>query len=149
MLQRSGLGFVLAFLSVIITTAWVMAANAMPQMDRFGDYEIHVSPFNSTFLSPAIAQSYNIERSPNQALINIAVLKQTKSVEAELDVQVSNLMGQKTELQPRLVDEGDAKYYLAAFGITNDEVLHFDISVIPHNENSGHTVRFSQKFYVE
>ena len=149
MLQRSGLGFVLAFLTIIITTAWVMAAKAMPQMERFGDYEVHVSPFNSTFLNPAIAKSYNIERAPNQALINIAVLKARKTVEAQLDVQVSNLLGQTTELQPQLVDEGDAKYYLAPFGITNDEVLHFNIKVTPDNENTGHTIRFSQKFYVE
>ena len=45
---------------------------------RFGDYEVHFSAFNSTFVSPEIAKVYQLQRSPRHGLVNISVLNVKK-----------------------------------------------------------------------
>ncbi|CAM3488092.1 DUF4426 domain-containing protein [Parendozoicomonas haliclonae] len=139
-----------ALIAMLLPFAFAVTAQASQPMgseEKFGDYVVYSSAFNSTFLTPDIAKSYGIERAKNQALINVSIMKDGKGVEADVQAETSNLMGQKNTLKTWLVDEGDAKYYLASFKITNDEVLHFTIKVSPKGTNLSHTVRFSQKFY--
>ena len=123
------------------------ADSTFSREQHFGEYVVHFNAFNSTFLIPDIARSYGIERAPDQALLNITILKQGKAVKADLQVEAANLLGQKNKLKPWLIDEGSAKYYLASFKITNDEVLHITIMVKPEGSAARHTIRFSQKFY--
>ncbi len=119
------------------------------QSSTFGDYELHYSAFNSKFLLPDVARAYGIERSNRLGLINISLLKSGKPVKADVKVEAANLMAQRTELKPWLVDEGNAIYYLATFKHTNDELLHFTIRASPENSKLSETVKFSQKFYKE
>ena len=110
-------------------------------------FTIHYSAFNSTFLLPDIARSYNIERSSKLGLINISVLKNGKPVKAEVKIESANLMAQKFNLKTWLIDEGDAMYYLASFPISNDELLHFTLQISPDGSKRSKTITFSQKFY--
>ena len=115
----------------------------------FGDYVVHYNAFNSTVLLPDVAKAYDFERSKTLGLINISVLKNGKPVKAEIKVQSANLLGQRRTLNYRLIDEGDAIYYMAEFTFTNDELLHFTLRVTPENSRMTETIKFTQTFYAQ
>lgn len=118
---------------------------------RFGDYEVHYSAFNSTFISPDIAGQYGLERSPRHGIVNIAIRNLSKSqvgeaVAGQLQGSVSNLLGQRAALDFKVVREGEAIYYLAGFRFSGQELLKFSIDVTPQG-GKRETVRFEQTFY--
>ena len=119
---------------------------------RFGDYEVHFSAFNSTFIAPDIAKAYELERSSKHGLVNIAVrhVKDSeigKAVTANLDGKHKNLLQQSVPLKFREVKEGSAVYYLAGFRFSNEEMLEFSIDVKPEGSDRSYPVKFRQKFY--
>lgn len=119
---------------------------------RFGDYEVHFSAFNSTFIAPEIAKAYKLERSPKHGLVNIAVRNVKDSevgtaVTALLEGQHKNLLQQSVPLQFMEVKEGTAVYYLAGFRFSNEEMLEFSIDVKPEGSDKSYPVTFRQTFY--
>ena len=113
----------------------------------FGDYVAHISAFNSGFISPDTAKIYNIERSGKVGLINISVLKGDRPVKASVKVVVTNLMTQKRTVPARLIEEGQALYYLATFPHSNEETLRFSVEIEPEHRSERKRIEFSQKFY--
>lgn len=122
------------------------------QFKTMKDIEVHYVAFNSTFLAPKIASSYNIKRNGYLAVINISVLDSSSlgkpALEAEVEGQAKNLIGQMQKLTFREVKEGDAIYYLAELPVTHEETFTFDIDVKSGNKGSG-KLQFTQKFFVE
>lgn len=135
-------------LAVALTMGLAFSATiAKANEHSFGDYVVHFNAFNSTFLHPKVASTYSIERSSTHGLINTSVLKRGKPVKADVVVESANLMAQKKNLKTWLIDEGDAMYYMSSFKFTDDELLHFTITVQPEGSRMKETVKFSQKFY--
>ncbi len=136
--------------------ALLLACAALPanaeQLINIKDVEVHYSAFNSTFLTPQVANSYKLTRNGYSAVLNISVLDTSTAgkpaVEAKLSGQVKNLIGNMRELEFSEVKEGNAIYYLAEFPISNEEDLSFDIDVNAGLKGAG-KLRFTQKFYVE
>ncbi|MGB1271579.1 MAG: DUF4426 domain-containing protein [Endozoicomonas sp.] len=138
--------------------AVIQASEAIPEARemsgkpaRFDDYEVHYSAFNSTFIAPDIAGQYGLERSPRRGIVNIAIRNLSKTqvgeaVAGQLQGSVSNLLGQKTALDFKVVREGEATYYLAGFRISGQELLKFSIDVTPQG-GKRETVQFEQAFY--
>lgn len=122
------------------------------QFKNIKDIEVHYVAFNSTFLEPKIANSYNIPRNGYVAVINISVLDKASlgkpAIEANISGEAKNLIGQTQQLTFREVKEGDAIYYLTELSITHEETFTFDIDVKAGNKGSG-KLKFTQKFYVE
>jgi hypothetical protein len=122
------------------------------QFKTMKDIEVHYVAFNSTFLTPKVASSYNIKRNGYLAVINISVLDSSSlgkpALEAKVKGQAKNLIGQTQRLNFHEVKEGDAIYYLAELPITHEETFTFDIDVKAGNKGSG-TLKFTQKFFVE
>ncbi|AEX23171.1 DUF4426 domain-containing protein [Vibrio sp. EJY3] len=122
------------------------------QFKNMKDIEVHYVAFNSTFLTPKIARSYDIKRNGYLAIINISVLDRASlgkpALEAQVAGQAKNLIGQTQQLTFREVKEGDAIYYLAELPVTHEETFTFDIDVKSGNKGSG-KLQFTQKFYVE
>ncbi|MGL6316020.1 DUF4426 domain-containing protein [Vibrio sp. WXL103] len=122
------------------------------QFKTFKDVEVHYSAFNSTFLTPAIARSYDLKRNGYSAILNISVLDKGSlgkpATTAQLSGSSKNLIGNSRTLTFREVREGDAIYYLAEFPITNEETLTFNIDVDSGSKGSGR-LTFTQKFYVD
>ena len=121
---------------------------------RFGDYEVHISAFNSTFISPELASLYKLERSPKHGLVNIAVRNVKNSevgsaVTANLKGQHKNLLQQSVSLSFREIKDGDAVYYLAGFRFSHEEMLEFSIDIQPEGANRSYPVSFRQTFYQE
>ena len=138
-----------ALAACLLFTPVMSQADNTPREETFGDYTVHYNAFNSTFLQPEVAKRYNIERAPREKLINISILKNGKPVKAEVKVETSNLMAQKTDRKTQQINDGDAVYYIASFSIVNDELLHFTIKVTPEDSKQSNTITFSQKFYEE
>ena len=119
---------------------------------RFGDYEVHYSAFNSTFIPPEMAKQYNLKRDDNYGVVNIAVrnIKESetgKAVTGDIKGQHKNLMTQVKRLNFKEVKEGDAVYYLADFKFSDEELLKFTVDVTPAGSQRAETVKFEQTFY--
>lgn len=136
--------------------ALLLAAFALPssagQSINIKDIEVHYSAFNSTFLTPQVARSYQLTRNGYSAILNISVLDTASlgkpALEAHISGQARNLIGQTRSLQFREIKEDKAIYYLAEFRISNEESLTFDIAIDSGNKGTG-KLRFTQKFYVQ
>lgn len=144
-----------------IAAALVLMAISGPasaqQFEDIGDYRVHYSAMNTRMLPPEVAGAYDIQRSGNRAMINIAVLRKAES-EGEMDTPVRagvsasavNLTGQRRDIDVREVDDGDAVYYIGSFRIANEETLTFTIEVQPEgSKQPAQTFTFKQQFYTE
>lgn len=111
---------------------------------------IHFNALNADFLSPAVAKQYDISRSSNRGLLNIAVQRKTETgaqaVPASVTARAINLNSQTKNFAMREIREGGAIYYIGDFSVRDQEQLKFIVDVVPEQ---GHrqTVTFSQQFY--
>ncbi len=140
----------LALLAVLLLSGATQAADET--YTSFGQYKVFHSVFNSSFIKPDIASSYNLTRGSDQALVNIALIKtgadgQSNGLPAEVSGRVTNLMQQSKPLQFIEINEQNAVYYLAPLRFNNEEVLHFTIEV--KHEGKTYDVKFSKKLYVD
>ncbi|HHI5027961.1 TPA: DUF4426 domain-containing protein [Vibrio parahaemolyticus] len=137
-------------------TALLISLLSLPtfaeQFKNMRDIEVHYVAFNSTFLTPKVARSYDIKRNGYVAVVNISVLDSASlgkpAVEAKVGGHAKNLIGQTQKLTFREINEGEAIYYLAELPITHEETFTFDIDVKAGNKGSG-KLKFTQKFFVE
>lgn len=118
---------------------------------EFEHFSVHHVIFNSTFVLPEVAQAAGIKRSKYESLLNISVFEQGKSgtVAAKLEGTATNLMQQQQVLQFKEIREQDAVYYLAPIRVASEELLRFDIRVLPLNSEQELRVNFSQTVYAD
>lgn len=116
-----------------------------------GDHVVHFSAQSTDQLPTDVARAYNIVRSKNRAMLNVAVLRESDGapVEANVVVKTVNLTGQLKNITMRQINEGDAIYYIGEVGIENRETLVFDISVTPEGLTVAKDVRFKREFYTD
>lgn len=124
------------------------------QKQSFGELELHYNTFESTFLTPKIAQQYGFTRSKGRGLLNVAVIKPSKSalpqtLPAIVTGTVTNLIGQIVTLDFITIDEGNAIYYIAAFTKTDDEILRFKVDAKISADSAPMTVKFQKHLYVD
>ena len=136
-------------LAVALITLFTSAAEA-EQKQQIGDWEVHYSAFNSTFIAPQIAAQYNLTRSEKRGLINIAVLDVDSETAVATAVKgyVSNPRGGVQNLEFKEIKEGEAIYYLASFMFGDEELMRFTIN-FPAAKNPNATLTFEQQFYQE
>ncbi|SHF31506.1 protein of unknown function [Modicisalibacter ilicicola DSM 19980] len=140
------------------TLLWLLLLASLPagaeQLERIGDYQIHYSAVNTSFLTPEVAAAYDIQRSKMMALLSVSVLEHQpdgtmRPVQASVDGQVGNLAGQTTPLSFRSVREDGAIYQLAVFRIQRDEPMRFELDVRYDRNEEPAQVAFIQRFFVE
>jgi hypothetical protein len=124
------------------------------QKQTFGDYEIHYSAFNSSFLQPKVAQSYSIQRSKYRGVVNITVLHKqpdgsTKPVRAFIQGKMKNLIEQVNNLSFRPIIESDAIYHIAEFKISSEDTMTFNLDIKPNPNEKGFMLSFRQAVYPE
>lgn len=140
-----------AFAQAAPTPPLVAPTKQLPYIDS-GHYRIHFSTFTSDFLQPATAASLNFSRAKNQLLINVAVTKKDAAGQYSLGLSAAvsgtatNLMQQQKRLQFTEVNEPSAVYYLAPFRFSNEEMIHFALTIDVDGEQIP--VKFSRKLYV-
>ena len=139
--------------ATLVGSLFAMTASA-EQFTRVGDYDIHYSAINSSFLTPEVAQANNIQRSANRGLVNVSVRERqedgsTLPVNASVQGHVSGLTGAQEPLNFRTVHEGDATYHLAPFTLRDDEAMRFELSVRYDRNAAPEPVSFIQRFYID
>ncbi len=119
------------------------------QAARFADVDVHYVVFNTLFLQPEIARRYQVTRAGNRALLNLSVLdKEGVPQTAQLSAWFTNLLGQRTDLQLREVQDGEAIYYLAEFRYSDQDQLRFYVQVTT-GAGQRHSFDFSQRMFRE
>jgi len=141
--------FVFALSLLLLLCGWNVRAEQFVEDDA---YVVHYSAFNSTMLQPEVAKAYDLMRSRQRAVMNIAVQRKMpdgsrKAVMAQLKGYTGALGGSERPLDFKVVSEGDAIYYLAEFLIGNGEKLNFDIAVQPTPQTNPIKIKFSQQFF--
>ncbi len=128
-------------------------ANAENSQD-FGDYVVHFNALNTNYLPPAVTREYNLKRSKNRGMINVAVLRKVmgtagKPVAAKITASATNLTGQKRDIALREVREGNAIYYIGDFPIAHEETLRFKLHVKPGDNGEANEVKFTHQFFTQ
>ncbi len=119
----------------------------------FGDYELHFVALRTDRLTPEVARSYNITRSPNRALLNVSILRKsadgpgTTPVAGKVVVRAVNLNGQFKDMAIRELQDGDAIYYIGDVAVANEETLVFTVEATPSDETKALAVRFQREFF--
>lgn len=153
-LFRTYIWFFMLLLPALASQAQTDQQKPVETSQKFGTYTVHFSIFNSTFISPEIAQIYGLTRASNQALINISLTqavdgKTTLGLPARVSGTATNLIQQQRTLEFKTIAEGDATYYLAPLRHTNEEVINFVVQVQAETESTPFTVRFTRNMHTE
>lgn len=130
----------------------LLASFAQAEEQTFGDYTVHYQAVNSTFLTPEIAEQYDITRSESRAFLNVAVLRNepdgsTTPVRAGLNGVKHNLLQQSEALEFKEVREGEAIYYIGQFDFSDREVLRFTLELSPEGQEPSHAIEWTTQLY--
>jgi len=130
------------------------AAPSEPTSSDLGDFQLHYNAVRTDMLTPEVARAYGIERSANRVLLNVSLLRKnadgtTSAADGKVTAAAYNLTGQTKGLTMRRITEGSSIYYIGEVGISGNEILVFDIDVVPPGENTRHTVQFKREFYAD
>ncbi|NYS60370.1 DUF4426 domain-containing protein [Vreelandella salicampi] len=140
----------LAFVGLSLT-----ALNAhAEQYTQVGDYQIHYSAVSTRFLTPEVADAYNLQRSAGLGLVNVSVREEqedgsTRPVNASVQGSVGDLAGNRESMSFRTVHEDGSIYHLATFTLRDDESMRFELDVKYDRNADPEPVNFTQRFYIE
>lgn len=136
-------------LAASLVLAFFMNPLQAEQKKVLGPWDVHYIAFDSTIIDAKIAQSYQLQRSKYQAVLNISVLNSTdqKAQQVRISGTATDLTQKQIELSFREVKEGDAIYYLAQVPVHDQKHLKFNLDIWQGTENQK--LEFSQMFYTE
>ncbi len=138
-------------LVTLLTLLLAPLAQAQSGSERFGDYLVHYSVFNSTFVPPDIANIHGLVRGEDRALVNISVMRADGGlgVPATVSGTANNLLQQSQKLNFQEISEADTTYYIAPVRHLNEEVYNFRLTIQPEASEQTFDLRFTQKLYTE
>lgn len=138
-------------LATLLTLLLAPLTQAQTGSERFGDYLVYYSVFNSTFVLPDIASVHGLVRGEDRALVNISVIHADGGlgVPATVSGTASNLLQQSQKLTFQEISEADTTYYIAPVRHLNEEVYNFRLSIQPEGSDQTLDLRFTQKLYIE
>jgi hypothetical protein len=138
---------------LVLASALIFTASvAHAESQDFDNYTIHYIAVGTTFLTPEIAQQYNIVRSNRRAFLNIAIIRNnadgsTTPVPATIMGSKSNLLQQTSDIEFAEIHEGDAIYYIGQFDFSNAEIIRFTVNVQPEMQGEVHVIEWSTQLY--
>lgn len=117
----------------------------------FGSHMLYFNALRTSELTPEVARTYDIVRSPNRVMLNISMVRKVEGspgepVAGRVDAQAVNLNGQFKNLVVREVREGNAVYYIGDVPVADDETLVFTVNAEPAGGGGRFAVRFSRDF---
>ncbi|MCL1074145.1 DUF4426 domain-containing protein [Shewanella dokdonensis] len=137
---------------LLLVVLWLTAVSVAyaEQKLQVGHYDIHYMALPSTFLTPAIAHNYGIDRSPYTGFLNVVVqdreLPGQPMVAVEISGIATNILDARFKLKFREIREGHSIYYLAECPYRDTEEIRFKL-VIRKDNDLNTTVDFNQKFF--
>lgn len=141
-------------LLILIMLMFAAPVSAQGESQAFGEYTVHYSVFNSTFIKPDIAEAYGLIRARDRALINVSVTRRngdsnTLGLPADIRGQASNLLQQQQPLNFKEISDGQATYYIAALRHSHEETFNFTLQIQLAPDQAPWQVRFSRTLYVD
>jgi hypothetical protein len=117
----------------------------------FGSHILYFNALRTSELTPDVARTYDIVRSPNRVMLNVSMVKKVEGspgepVAGKVEAQAVNLNGQFKNLVVREVREGSAVYYIGDVPVADDEALVFTVHAEPAEGGGRFSVRFSRDF---
>lgn len=121
--------------------------------ERYGDYELHYSVVNTTFLEPAVAAQYGLARGSRRAIINLSLREHledgsTVAREMSLEGRSWDLTQAQVNFDFVEVREGPALYYIGEFKFINREWRFFEINFSPDGSEEALSLEFKQQMYI-
>lgn len=120
-----------------------------------GNYIIHVNALSTSQLPTEIARGYNISRSKNRAMMNVAVREKQsegeRPITADVKVLAKNLSNQIKNVSLREIKEDDplAIYYIGELPVSNEEIITFNLDVTPAGASEPVLLTYRQQFFTE
>jgi hypothetical protein len=117
----------------------------------FGEYILYFNALRTSDLTPDVARTYDIVRSPNRVMLNVSINRKEPgtpgvAVPGKVTAQVVNLNAQLKGLTLREIREDAAIYYIGDVSVADDETLVFTIEAVPEGTQAPLAVRFSRQF---
>ena len=124
------------------------------QSEMYGQFELHYSVVNTTFLAPKVAAAYGITRGDDRAILNLAVREhlpggETVARSMQLKGRTWDLLQHTQELEFLEVREGPAIYSIAEFKFLNEEWRHFEVYFRPEGADETYTFKYKHQVYEE
>ena len=141
--------------ALLAVVAALLAAPAPAEEFDADGVVVHYTALSTMQLTPAIAASYGIARSPNRGLLNVAVLRSVPGrtlgvpVPAQVVVTAANTLGQLKPIAMRRVDEPPAIYYLGEVTVADRETVRFELQVIPEGAKAPIRLRLQHQFFAQ
>lgn len=134
---------------MLLASSFFIASVSAEQKKQLGSWDVHYIAMPSTLIDPAIAKSYQLERTKYQGLINISVLNSRDQTAQKVTISGvgKNLLGQQKDLVFREVVEGKAIYYLAQLPYRNEERVSFTLQITQGEQRQQ--LQFDHTFYVD
>ena len=117
-----------------------------------GNHVVHFSAQTTDQLPREVARAYQIQRSPERAMLNVSIIRKSDNapVSADVAVKTRNLTQQLKNVEMRQITEQDAIYYIGETKVANRETLIFEITVKPDGEEKpADVIRFQRQFYTD
>lgn len=138
----------------LVSYAQINQSKEIQTFQKFGDYTVHYTVFNSKQIPAQVADIHKLTRSKDMVYLNISLTKTengatTLGLPATVKAKAINLMQQSKTLELKEIKEPEATYYLAPFRHTNEEDIRFEISVLPSGEEKPLTLNFTRRLYTE
>ncbi|WP_414979731.1 DUF4426 domain-containing protein [Congregibacter sp.] len=119
----------------------------------FGEYELHYSIVNTTFLEPAVAAQYGLARGSRRAIINLSLREHlddgsTVAREMSLKGRSWDLTQSQVNFDFIEVREGPAIYYIGEFKFINREWRFFEFNFSPEGSEETLSFEFKQQMYI-
>ena len=116
------------------------------QAEDFDGWKVHYVAVSSTFLTPEIAEQYDIVRARDRAVCVISIRDPDDGpATAPISGHFTNLMSQKLSLKFKKIESANSIYYVAVFHFSSGEELDFEITL--HLPQGERTLEFKQKIY--
>lgn len=139
-------------LAAVALFAALISLPAHAGSEDFGDYEVHWSVFPSTFLTPEVAKTNNLQRSKGIGVVNIAIMQKDESdilkpVTGQVEGKASNDIQQVKFLAFRRIQEGDSVYFIAQYQYSTGELMTFNVTARPSGHSQDLPVRFAHTLF--
>lgn len=130
----------------------LLSAPINAQEKEAGDYVIYYNAFNSSFIQPNVAKSYNLPRSGTTGILNVSIHKKNDqhrpdAISVNIQGRAKNNLSQIEELAFREIKEEQAIYYLADFQFRNQEEIDLSFVIRIPGMQQPIELSLSQKLY--
>ena len=137
-----------------VTVILSVQLGSAEQSDSFGEYTVYCNAFITSLLDSTVARTYNIIRSSNRALVNVAVLRKVmrttgQPLKAMVTITATNLNSQLREVEVREINDAGGIYYIGEVPVNDQETLNFTVVVTPEGEIDPHMITFQQQFFAD